>query len=207
MTMLPPSRPRMGLRELTDRLLRIPEYLENVNSPWNKVQIIGIRGYYKNTMGEPDKNDIGIYDDAIFIKSANTLTSFNANTDPSKLYPHTATLVPGYYPSYCLGYHRGKYMAVVQRMDEVVVKRENRDTVQKGYFGINIHKGSLLSTSSEGCQTIYPDQWNGFMSLLIAELMREYPGLAVEINPLSPATSPLSSWNSKHRIPYILMEE
>jgi hypothetical protein len=39
-------------------------------------------------------------------------------------------------------------------------------------FGINIHRGGYHVTSSAGCQTIWPDQWESFLSLVKGELER-----------------------------------
>jgi hypothetical protein len=42
-----------------------------------------------------------------------------------------------------------------------------------GWFGINIHRGGVNTTSSEGCQTIPPSQWNGFITI-VKEQMKWY---------------------------------
>src|SRR5688572_4978223 len=56
------------------------------------VKLLGLRGYYKRTMGNPSGNDRGIYDDAIFIIGPAFFASFNANTDPSVYRRSIATL-------------------------------------------------------------------------------------------------------------------
>jgi len=79
----------------------------------------------------------------------------------------TAVLCPGQYPgAYEIGKHRGKYDALVQTNAPVKVWRDpNRDKhidtwgeVDKGFFGINIHKAGKVSTKvdkwSAGCQVL-----------------------------------------------------
>lgn len=149
-------------------------------APYNmtdKCFIIGIRGYYKNTMGEVGENDRGIYDDAICIVGPEVFKTFNGNTDPSINRDGIATLLPGVH-AYKKGNHGisrpgGGYPALRPATpgEKLPVKRDGG-----GYtFGIaiNIHKGSINSTSSEGCQTIYPDQWKDFINTVYA-LMDKY---------------------------------
>jgi len=161
---VPPSTPRI-------RADQVLEWVKNKNV----CQLIGIRGYYKNTMGVPDTNDVGIYDDAIVLYSPNVFATFNANTDPSVLRKNVAVLMPGFY-WYKLGIHglskppERRYEALVQ-MDVVTIKRHNGNE-ETGFFGINIHKGGYNTTSSEGCQTIYPAQWPHFIALVKGELTR-----------------------------------
>ena len=79
MPIAPQERPRLSATELRNR---IESYaIDRTKFP---VVVVGIRGYYKNSMGAPSVNDRGIYDDAIFIESAQVMIAFNGNTDPSK---------------------------------------------------------------------------------------------------------------------------
>ena len=140
-----------------------------------KVSLLGMRGYFRDTMGKPGVNDRGIYDDAIFLVSPTAYVAFNANTDPSIARPGVAVLRKGLW-RYKIGIHGlskpmwKRYKALVQAAAVIVVRDGGR--VDTGYFGINIHKGSRNSTSSLGCQTIWPEQWNSFISLIEQELSR-----------------------------------
>lgn len=61
--------------------------------------ILGIRGYYKDSLGKPGENDRGIYDDAAFIigPASEEFRAFNWNTDPSKQRRGMAVLQDGIY--------------------------------------------------------------------------------------------------------------
>jgi hypothetical protein len=78
-----------------------------------------------------------------------------------------AILVPGQYTgAYKLGQHKGKYVALVQDKPVKVYRDNDKDkafdkkaeTIESGFFGINIHKASkwnqLVGMSSAGCQVI-----------------------------------------------------
>lgn len=149
--------------------------------------LLGVRGYYLNTMGEKSKNDRGIYDDAIVLITPTAYVTFNANCDPSIFRPKIASLKPGVW-QYKLGTHglskpiERQYQALVQAASVTVLRDGGRE--ETGFFGINIHRGGLNSTSSEGCQTIYPKQWDSFIALVAAELKR----------------------HGRSRVPYVLVE-
>ena len=49
-----------------------------------RVVLLGVRGYFQDSMGIKGQNDRGIYDDAMFIYSPLYFRSFNFNTDPSR---------------------------------------------------------------------------------------------------------------------------
>lgn len=141
------------------------------------VFLVGVRGYYRDSLGAVGRNDRGIYDDALFLISPKRISAFNANTDPSKVRKGKGTgagkgmarLKPGLYRAHQLGQHRagtpGGHQALVQRAGTVTVIRDgvDGDYEETGHFGINIHRGGVTTTSSEGCQTLPPDQWPTFI--------------------------------------------
>ena len=140
-----------------------------------KAALLGVRGYFRDSMGVVGKNDRGIYDDALFVVTPATFESYNANTDPSVTRRNVAVLKAGLW-WYKRGIHglskpvSQQYMALVQAAEVTVVRDGVGDDT--GWFGINIHRGSYQSTSSLGCQTIHPDQWEKFYALVTAELRR-----------------------------------
>ena len=166
---VPAARPRMSRAELTAVVRRrLPGVLFE-----GRMTIVGVRGYYSDTMGIPGVNDRGIYDDAIFIVAPDAFMAFNANTDPSRgrkgsgrgANKGMAQLVPGVWPVYRFDLHSGQYLALCQRAGPVTVLRDGSpDYADRGMFGINIHRGGVRTTSSEGCQTIPPAQWPAFIA-------------------------------------------
>lgn len=101
---------------------------------------------------------------------------FAATTDPGKHWTENlinpdgaAILVPGQYKgAYKIGMHQGKYKALKQSKPVRVFRDDNRDEcfdlddnrIQEGIFGINIHRASSYTTSTQigkwsaGCQVI-----------------------------------------------------
>ena len=67
----------------TELLSKLPIKIDFTKS---KLFIIGIRGYYKNTMGVKGKNDINIYDDAICILSEDFFETFNGQSSYTQTY-------------------------------------------------------------------------------------------------------------------------
>lgn len=192
--MVPGTRPRMGFAELMTRVQ--PMGLKVEAEP---VFVAGVRGYYRDSMGARGSNDRGIYDDAIFLVSPSFFGAYNGNTDPStRRRGHgfaagtrgMARLAPGLNRVHRFALHNGKYLALCQRGGPVTVMRDgDPDYPHTGMFGINIHKGTAKSTSSLGCQTVHPTQWDGFIASAVDQA-RRYHG---------------ARWN-KVDIPYALLE-
>ncbi len=163
----PPSRPQQK-RELTEKLIRAAGIDQ-------QVCLVGIRGYYLDTMGEKGTNDRGIYDDAIFVVSPSVYAAFNANTDPSVFRKGIASLKPGVH-LYRQGRHgisRGPGYPALRPATKNEGLPVTRDGEPDGVgIAINIHRGSNNTTSSLGCQTIPPAQWDAFIALVYSEMKR-----------------------------------
>lgn len=160
------TRPKQSKQE-------VEKLVEHLGTP---VALLAVRGYYKKLGSNKKANDIGIYDDGMFVWSANGYMAFNANTDPSIRRPGIATLKPGVW-QYRLGTHNitkarsRQYPALVQAAP-VTVKRQGKGE-DTGWFGINIHRGSRNTTSSLGCITLPPDgNWDSFYNLVKTEMSR-----------------------------------
>lgn len=172
--MLPADRPRQTLGDVQEWLA--PHIGAGRIGTADKVLLVGKRGYYARTMGPTAGNDRGIYDDALFIVAPDHFTAWNANVDPSITRPGVAVLKPGvwhYKPGpHGVTFNRPgyPYPAFVQA-DAVTVARDGKGD-DTGWFGINIHRGSKTTTSSLGCQTLPPAQWDLFRDTLKAQLTR-----------------------------------
>ncbi len=146
-------------------------------------------GYAVFTNGDYDLNLIGIrsktrkaneFDDLMtctYKEGGRWVTRYwPCTTDPGAYWLEnpsrvsgTAILAPGQYRgAYRLGKHRGRYEALCQSGKVMVFRDSNKDeildtsadTIEEGYFGINIHRANSKRKSvpvekwSAGCQVI-----------------------------------------------------
>lgn len=141
---------------------------EIVNNLPDKLVVVGVRN---------SPNKIGVYDDTVYIFENKTMEeTFSWNTDPSVNRTGVATLVAGKIYRYKPGIHglskppEGRYRAFVQA-SPVTVHRAN-EGFDTGFFGINLHRGGENGTSSLGCQTISPGNFNDFRLFILNTLDR-----------------------------------
>jgi hypothetical protein len=160
------------------------------------------KGYPFYTKGDYNLNIVGVrsdirasnsFDDHILClykeKGKWKYKEFKATTDCGNhwlKHPMTNTgsalLVPNHYRGvYKLDLHKGQYKALCQRLGDVEVYRDNNKdlytdfdpkTIEKGRFGINIHRSNPSKESkrvdkwSAGCQVFAkPDEYSQFIKL------------------------------------------
>ncbi len=150
-------------------------------SPLPLVYNLAVRGYRLRTMGNPERNDVGIFDDAFFLCTPDGFHPENANTDPSRLGWNPGVgkpyglLQPGvwwFYP----GAHRGVRPAFRQADDAAVAKKfgiphdgkfkvvrtwghdDPRNYLEWGYQQVNMHPAGMNTTSSWLCLTLPLDR-------------------------------------------------
>lgn len=144
-------------------------------------KIFARKGYAFFTKGEYNLNIIGVrhkgpkvtnrFDDYLVViyntsTENNVKRIFACTTLPGKkAMEHpiqvkgTAIVKPGQYRgAYQIGYHKGKYKALVQKKPITVYRDGNKDdkfdlnplSIDKGVFGVNIHKAGDNSTLVDG---------------------------------------------------------
>lgn len=174
--MLPAHRPQLSK---SDAL----QMLKQFDTEKYPVKLLGIRGYFKKTMGEPSRNDFGLYDDAICIVSPTVFEAFNANTDPSRQTPDLAVLKAPQMVLYKRGIHKFSTATQAQLNEMLRTGKDipglrahwalrqfsNVTTLKHGVINtdnpdhkrwINVHRGGTTTTSSAGCQTIPPTEYS-----------------------------------------------
>ena len=165
-----------------------PKILERVKQAGFKV--FESNDYDLNIIGERNpRGKVNKFDDWIHVcftvDGVWQWYAYKCTTDAGLHYlkqGNTAILVHDqqYRGAYLIGLHRGQYWALVQRGNTVDVWRDrNKDDVhdygsnmERGFFGINIHRASAKGESkivdeySAGCQVIAdPDDFAEFMTL------------------------------------------
>lgn len=161
------------------------------------VAALGVRGYRRDTMGKPGENDVNIYDDALFLCAPGVFMAANGNTDPSRIGWNAsigkefAMLCPGTW-YFVRGAHKQRVPALRQadedqadvcgipnhghftvwRAKDMEQVRAGTARKETGYFAINIHRGGDTTTSSWGCQTIPPAEFDPFMSKVWQEMIK-----------------------------------
>lgn len=138
------------------------------NGVKDKVALIGIRGYFLDSMGKKSANDRNMYDDAIVLVSPRKFEAFRANTDPSVYRTGIATMKTGVH-RYYKGKHKGRYWALRLVGEQVPVTRDGQSGDKIG-IALNIHKGGYRTTGSLGCQTLSPADWDDFIELVYDEM-------------------------------------
>lgn len=148
-----------SIKELKDEYKRL-------GYDWERFSIVGIRS---------KKDEYDRYDDLIGIIEYDNIFWFKGTTNPGAHWLHnfinpkgTAVLVPNQYKdTYQLDLHQGKYLALCQRSPVSVYRDTNKNKVsdetgviEKGLFGINIHRSNsniasiLIGKYSAGCQVL-----------------------------------------------------
>ena len=184
---IPNERPKLS----TEGVLKIIRHFKIPED--HALIVVGIRGYYLNAIGAAGQNDRGVYDDAYFLYSRDHCQSFNANADPSSYRAGygigdakgIASLKEQAHYMCKIDLHKGKYEALCQRLGTCTVIRDGiRGPYEQtsAYLGINNHKGGITTTSSLGCQTIPPDQWDEYINLAKAIMQKRHGSLTEEIN-------------------------
>ena len=137
-----------------------------LNYQWLDFQLVGVRS---------NKNEPNIFDDNFAVINGNDIKWFPCTTNAGTHWllnlmnrKGTAHLKPGQYiDTWAFGKHLGQYKAFVQVKPVEVYRDANKNTIaeeskviDKGLFGINIHRASANFVSkfidkwSAGCQVI-----------------------------------------------------
>ena len=149
------------------------------------LNIVGVRSNNNNKVTNQ-------YDDILIVDyntgNGHKRVCYTITTEPGKYYMQnlgnhkgTAILVPGQYRGcWQIGLHRGKYKALCQKKEVKVYRDGNKnmtydmtsESINKGIFGINIHRSNeswtrnTVDQYSAGCQVFNNHiEFNAFMRL------------------------------------------
>lgn len=176
MIAIPETRPKISREEAQ----KICEYFQHPFYNYQLTQIT-IRGYYLNTIGETGKNDRGVYDDACILMGPGGLfRTYNGNADPNSYRKGygigdkkgIARLKEGLYHMWKLDLHKGKVLALCQRLGECTVIRDGNPEYEQTsrWLGINSHEGGYNTTGSLGCITVPPQQYDEYITTARVEM-------------------------------------
>ena len=167
-----------------EKLFKAKGYVWFTKGNYN-LNIIGIRSNNKNKVTNK-------YDDMLVVDyntgNGHKRVCYTITTEPGIYYiknlcnsKGAAILVPGQYRGcWQIGLHRGKYKALCQKKEVKVYRDNNKNmiydinpkNIDKGIFGINIHRSNETYTRntidqySAGCQVFNnPVEFNAFMRL------------------------------------------
>ncbi|WP_319532653.1 hypothetical protein [uncultured Cohaesibacter sp.] len=135
-----------------------------------KVQVLFVRDHFADAaeLAARTIHD-SCYKDAVFVIDPEGIEAFNGNSDPTNNGPGIATVKAPQAVCYRPGFHRyglpGGHEAFRQDIDCVVV-RGGMEGDDYGMHYVNLHRGGINGTSSEGCLTIPPNQWYEFHALV-----------------------------------------
>lgn len=143
----------------------------------NHLHLVGIR----SKANKPNE-----FDDLIAVIDQSSISWYSCTTNPGQYWllnlanPKGAALLkPGQYANcWKLGLHQGKYEALTQCREVSVYRDKDKDnlaeetlTIDKGLFGINIHRANpnlvskLIDKWSAGCQVLNnPQQFNELLT-------------------------------------------
>jgi len=148
---------------------------KTVFDPTKHVTVVSVRGFEIN-MGKDGVNDRRIYDDAHFIYSPKGLISFSANTDANGFRKGSGTgknkgmamLDTGVW-FFGKGKHKGR-LGFRQCCPFTVIRDGDPPYPHTDYHAINWHNGNVDTTSSLGCQTNRPADFDALRTYLYREL-------------------------------------
>lgn len=174
MSKIPKAKPQLSV-DAVDKIIAF----KKIDRKKYPVVIVGVRGYFMNSMGKVGVNDRGLFDDSGFVRSPSNFTAVNFNTDPSGYRKGKgfgagkgmACLKEGTW-LYKIGPHKGRSPALRQAAPVTVIRDGSPPYEHTGDHAINHHWGSSVGTSSAGCQTVPPAQWPSYIGAIVTETKR-----------------------------------
>ena len=171
------------MREKIIRAMKRKGYKVFSSGRWN-LNIVGVR----SAISVPNSFDDRLY---VFFRDHSDewqQLCFQITCDPGHYHLQNPSRVAGtavlkegqYRGAYAIDKHRGRYDALCQRLGKVSVYRDadrdavvemDPDSVEEGFWGINIHKSGKISSTqvdrwSAGCQVFsHSHEFDVFMSL------------------------------------------